>query len=146
MEETKGTKSTRELFMETLTEIGCQYELSEDQDDDRIFFDYQGEHFLAGVNNDSFYVHIYDQTAPISSERFILKYAAMSSISSSSGMEKPCSQLATVPRMSPKISSSAASLRFLDNRNSLTFSANIKPRRLFNARFFQEAGEDQARL
>jgi hypothetical protein len=60
MEETKGTKSTRELFMETLTEIGCQYELSEDQDDDRIFFDYQGEHFLAGVNNDSFYVHIYD--------------------------------------------------------------------------------------
>ena len=60
MEETKGTKSTRELFMETLTEIGCQYELSEDQDDNRIFFDYQGEHFLAGVNNDSFYVHIYD--------------------------------------------------------------------------------------
>jgi hypothetical protein len=60
MEETKGTKSTRELFMETLTEIGCQYELSEDQDDDRIFFDYQGEHFLAGVNNDSFYIHIYD--------------------------------------------------------------------------------------
>ena len=60
MEETKGKKSTRELFMETLTEIGCQYELSEDQDDDRIFFDYQGEHFLAGVNNDSFYVHIYD--------------------------------------------------------------------------------------
>ena len=60
MEEMKGTKSTRELFMETLTEIGCQYELSENQDDDRIFFDYQGEHFLAGVNNDSFYVHIYD--------------------------------------------------------------------------------------
>ena len=60
MEETKGTKSTRELFMETLTEIGCQYELSEDQDDDRIFFDYQGEHFFAGVCNDSFYVHIYD--------------------------------------------------------------------------------------
>ena len=60
MEETKGTKSTRELFMETLTEIGCQYELSEEENDDRIFFDYQGEHFLAGVNNDSFYVHIYD--------------------------------------------------------------------------------------
>ena len=60
VEETKGTKSTRELFMETLTEIGCQYELSEDQDDDRIFFDYQGEHFLAGICNDSFYVHIYD--------------------------------------------------------------------------------------
>lgn len=60
MEETKRTKSTRELFMETLTEIGCQYELSEEENDDRIFFDYQGEHFLAGVNNDSFYVHIYD--------------------------------------------------------------------------------------
>lgn len=60
MEETKGTKSTRELFMETLTEIGCHYELSNEENDDRIFFDYQGEHFLAGVNNDSFYVHIYD--------------------------------------------------------------------------------------
>lgn len=60
MEETKGTKSTRDLFMETLTEIGCQYELSDEQDDDRIFFDFQGEHFFAGVNNDSFYVHIYD--------------------------------------------------------------------------------------
>ena len=60
MEETKGIKGTRELFMETLTEIGCQYELSEEENDDRIFFNYQGEHFLAGVNNDSFYVHIYD--------------------------------------------------------------------------------------
>lgn len=60
MKETKGTKSTRELFMETLTEIGCQYELPENQDDDRIFFAYQGEHFFAGVSNDSFYVHIYD--------------------------------------------------------------------------------------
>ena len=60
MDETKGTKSTRELFMETLTEIGCQYELSDEENDDSIFFDYQGEHFFAGVSNDSFYVHIYD--------------------------------------------------------------------------------------
>ena len=60
MEETKRTKSTRELFMETLTEIGCRYELSNEENDDRIFFDYQGEHFFAATNNDSFYVHIYD--------------------------------------------------------------------------------------
>lgn len=39
MEQTKGT---RELFVETLTKIGCQYELAEEENDDRIFFAYQG--------------------------------------------------------------------------------------------------------
>jgi hypothetical protein len=57
MEQTKGT---RDLFMETLTKIGCQYELAEEEDDDRIFFAYQGEHFFAGVRNDWQYIHVYD--------------------------------------------------------------------------------------
>ena len=57
MEQTKGT---RDLFMETLTKIGCQYELAEEEDDDRIFFAYQGENFFAGVRNDWQYIQIYD--------------------------------------------------------------------------------------
>jgi len=57
MEQTKGT---RDLFMETLTKIGCQYELAEEEDDDRIFFAYQGEHFFAGVRNDWQYIQVYD--------------------------------------------------------------------------------------
>ena len=35
MEEIKGT---RDLFLETLTKIGCLYELAEEEDDNRIFF------------------------------------------------------------------------------------------------------------
>ncbi len=38
-------QDTRSLFLDTLTKIGCQYQLGED-DDTRIFFDYQGESFL----------------------------------------------------------------------------------------------------
>lgn len=57
MEQTKGT---RDLFMETLTKIGCQYELGEEQDDDRIYFAYQGEYFFANASNEGLYVHIYD--------------------------------------------------------------------------------------
>lgn len=57
MEETKGT---RDLFMETLTKIGCQYELSEEEDDTRIFFAYQGEHFFADGANDGRYIHVWD--------------------------------------------------------------------------------------
>ena len=52
-------KETRGLFLDTLTEIGCQYKLGEGEDT-RIFFDYQGEHFFADMNDDGMYVNIYD--------------------------------------------------------------------------------------
>ena len=51
--------NTRSLFLETLTKMGCQYKLGEG-DDTRIYFDYQGEHFFADMNDDSIYVHIWD--------------------------------------------------------------------------------------
>jgi len=57
MEQTKGS---RELFLETLSKIGCQYELGEGEDDDKIFFAYQGENFTASANNEGWYVHIWD--------------------------------------------------------------------------------------
>ena len=51
---------TRDLFLETLTKIGCQYEFAEEEGDDRIFFAYQGEHFFVNATNEGWYVHIYD--------------------------------------------------------------------------------------
>ena len=51
---------TRDLFLETLTKIGCQYEFSEEEDDDRIFFAYQGEHFFVNAKNDWRYIQIWD--------------------------------------------------------------------------------------
>lgn len=52
-------KGTRDLFIETLTKIGCQYQLGEGEDD-YIYFAYQGEHFTAGTTNDSVYVQLWD--------------------------------------------------------------------------------------
>lgn len=56
MEQETGT---RDLFLETLTKIGCQYELGEGEDD-RIYFAYQGEHFFVEARNDWRYVQIWD--------------------------------------------------------------------------------------
>lgn len=54
MEEKKGT---RDLLLETLTRIGCQYEFGEGDD---ITFGYQGEHFIVRANNNNHFIHIYD--------------------------------------------------------------------------------------
>ena len=56
----ENNKGTRDLFLETLTKIGCQYELAEEEGDDRIFFAYQGEHFFVNATNEGWYIHIYD--------------------------------------------------------------------------------------
>lgn len=56
MEEKKGT---RDLFLETLTKIGCQYEISEGEDGD-INFGYQGEYFVVRASNNNRFIHIYD--------------------------------------------------------------------------------------
>lgn len=55
-----NSKGTRELFLETLTKIGCQYELAEEENDDHIFFAYQGEHFFVNASNEAWYIQIYD--------------------------------------------------------------------------------------
>ena len=54
-EESKGTK---DLFLETLTKMGCQYEI--DPDEGYISFGYQGENFVACATNEGFYVRIWD--------------------------------------------------------------------------------------
>lgn len=55
------TIGTRDLFLDTLSKIGCQYELGETEEDcDKIYFTYQGENFTASANNEVWYVHIWD--------------------------------------------------------------------------------------
>ena len=49
---------TRDLFLETLTKIGCQYEII--PDDGNICFGYQGENFVASASNEGWYVRIWD--------------------------------------------------------------------------------------
>ena len=53
-------KGTRDLLLETLTTMGCQYEFSDDEDDDRIGFAYQGEYFIVAASNDSKIIHVLD--------------------------------------------------------------------------------------
>ena len=54
-EESKGT---RDLLLETLTQIGCQYEI--DPDEGYISFGYQGENFVASATNEGWYVRVWD--------------------------------------------------------------------------------------
>ncbi len=56
VEERKGT---RDLFLETLTKIGCQYEVEEGEEGD-ITFAYQGEYFIVKATNKGSFIHIYD--------------------------------------------------------------------------------------
>ena len=58
--EMNNQKGTRDLLMETLTKIGCQYEIADEDSDDRIIFAYQGEHFFVGAEDDAKIIHIYD--------------------------------------------------------------------------------------
>jgi len=59
MEEKKGT---RDLFLETLTTIGCQYEIEEDENGEEgdIRFGYQGEYFVVRASNKAKFIQIYD--------------------------------------------------------------------------------------
>ena len=49
---------TRDLFLETLTKIGCQYSI--DEEDGRISFPYQGENFIVDVTDGNSYIRIWD--------------------------------------------------------------------------------------
>jgi hypothetical protein len=58
----KEKNGTRDLFLETLTKIGCQYEIEEGEDveDGDIRFGYQGEYFVVRASNKTRYIQIYD--------------------------------------------------------------------------------------
>lgn len=51
-------RNTRDFFLDTLSKIGCQYEI--DEDDDTIIFAYQGEYFQVYARDESPFVTLYD--------------------------------------------------------------------------------------
>ena len=53
---------TRDFFLETLTKIGCQYVIEEDEnvEEGDIRFGYQGEYFVVRASNKTHYIQIYD--------------------------------------------------------------------------------------
>ncbi len=53
------TMRTRDLFLETLTKMGCQYTVDE-EDECRYYFAYQGENFAVDMSNDRMYVQLWD--------------------------------------------------------------------------------------
>ena len=53
-------KGTRDLFLTILTKIGCQYELPKEDEDERIIFAYQGEHFIANATNALRFIQLWD--------------------------------------------------------------------------------------
>lgn len=54
MEETRGTRG---LFLETLTKMGCQYEI--DEEDNQVRFKWQGGNFSADAENESPFVVVW---------------------------------------------------------------------------------------
>ncbi len=53
------TKGTRDMFLETLENMGCPYETDEDEESERIYFTYQGEDFFVDATNNSWHVHVW---------------------------------------------------------------------------------------
>ena len=51
-------RNTRDFFLDTLSKIGCQYEI--DEDNDTIIFAYQGEYFQVYARDESPFVTLYD--------------------------------------------------------------------------------------
>ena len=49
-------RNTRDFFLDTLSKIGCQYEI----DEDTIIFAYQGEYFQVYARDESPFVTLYD--------------------------------------------------------------------------------------
>ena len=56
-DEIQAEIGTRDLLLCVLTQIGCQYTISEDE---RIHFDYQGEHLWAEAVNECRFINVYD--------------------------------------------------------------------------------------
>lgn len=48
---------TRDLVLDTLRELGCEYDEVEDI---KIYFTYQGERFMIEADNECFFINIYD--------------------------------------------------------------------------------------
>ena len=50
---------TRDLCIELLKQLNCEVSV-EEEDENRLYFQYQGEHFIIDATNESFFIDIWD--------------------------------------------------------------------------------------
>ena len=50
---------TRDLCIELLKQLNCEVSV-EEEDENRLYFEYHGEHFIIDATNESFFINIWD--------------------------------------------------------------------------------------
>ena len=50
---------TKDLCIELLKQLNCEVSVAE-EDENRLYFEYQGEHFIIDATNKSFFINIWD--------------------------------------------------------------------------------------
>ena len=58
-EKQKEPPHTKDLCIELLKQLNCEVSVAE-EDEIRLYFEYQGEHFIIDATNESFFINIWD--------------------------------------------------------------------------------------
>ena len=58
-EKQAGPPRTRDLCIELLKQLNCEVSV-EEEDENRLYFEYHGEHFIIDATNESFFINIWD--------------------------------------------------------------------------------------
>ena len=58
-EKQAGPPHTRDLCIELLKQLNCEVSV-EEEDENRLYFEYNGEHFIIDASNESFFINIWD--------------------------------------------------------------------------------------
>ena len=58
-EKQKEPPHTKDLCIELLKQLNCEVSVAE-EDENRLYFEYQGEHFIIDATNESFFINIWD--------------------------------------------------------------------------------------
>ena len=58
-EKQAGPPHTRDLCIELLKQLNCEVSV-EEEDENRLYFEYHGEHFIIDASNESFFIDIWD--------------------------------------------------------------------------------------
>ena len=96
---------TRDLVLETLREMGCEYEEgTEGENDIRIFFTYQGERFMIEADNECYFINIYDLWwHHISTYCDVDEFAAMQKTINQINAKASCTVLYTINKEAEEI-------------------------------------------
>ena len=92
---------TRDLVLETLREMGCEYE---ETDNLKIYFDYQGERFMIEADNDCYFINVYDLWwHHMSTYCDIEEFAAMQKTINATNAHANCTVLYTINKEAEEI-------------------------------------------